>query len=84
MITSSANPAEILEFPLELRSSSTTAVSASALQYFQQGMAELQEGNAALAVAALSQSVALSPAFADGRVFLGIAHSLSCEIYPAI
>ena len=84
MIASSANPGEVLEFPLQLRPSQTTAVSANALQYFQHGLEELQGGNAALAVAALSQSVALAPDFADGRVFLGIAHSLSCEIYPAI
>jgi tetratricopeptide (TPR) repeat protein len=89
MIASSTNPSstnlgEVLEFPLELRPLQTTALSANALQYFQQGIAELQEGNAAVAVAALSQSVALAPAFSDGRVFLGIAHSLSCEIYPAI
>jgi tetratricopeptide (TPR) repeat protein len=84
MIVSSTNPGEVLEFPMELRSSETTALSANALQYFQQGMAELQNGNAALAVSALSHTVAMAPAFADGRVFLGIAHSLSSEIYPAI
>jgi len=84
MIVSSTNPGELLEFPMELHSSESTALSANALQYFQQGMAELQNGNAALAVSALSHTVAMAPAFADGRVFLGIAHSLSCEIYPAI
>lgn len=84
MYISPENSGDVLEFPLELRSLEPAAVSANALQYFQQGIADLQEGNAALAVAALSQSVALSPAFADGRVFLGIAHSLRAEIYPAI
>ena len=84
MMASSANPGEVVEFALQLGPPQMTAVSANALQYFQQGLAELQGGNAALAVAALSQSVALAPDFADGRVFLGIAHSLSCEIYPAI
>ncbi len=83
MNASPENSGEVVQFPLELRSQ-TTAVSANALQYFQQGMAELQDGNATLAVAALSQTVALAPSFSDGRVFLGIAHSLSCEIYPAI
>jgi len=84
MNTSSPNTGEVLDFPVELRSSRTTALSANALQYFQQGLAGLQAGNAVQAVAALSQSVELAPAFADARVFLGIAHSLSCEIYPAI
>jgi tetratricopeptide (TPR) repeat protein len=84
MIESSTNPGEVLEFPIELHSSETTALSANALQYFQQGMAELQNGNAALAVSALSHTVAMAPSFSDGRIFLGIAHSLSCEIYPAI
>ncbi len=76
MITSLPNTGEVLDFPVELGSSRTTALSANALQYFQQGLAGLQAGNAVQAVAALSQSVE--------RVFLGIAHSLSCEIYPAI
>ena len=84
MITSLPNTGEVLAFPVEARSSRTTAVCANALQCFQQGLAGLQEGKAALAVAALSRSVELSPTFADARVFLGIAHSLSCEIYPAI
>jgi tetratricopeptide (TPR) repeat protein len=84
MMTSSPNAGEVLEFPLELRSSPATAISANALQCFQQGLARLQEGESAEAVAVLSHSVELAPAFADARVFLGIAHSLSCEIYPAI
>jgi tetratricopeptide (TPR) repeat protein len=84
MIESSTNPGEVLQFPLESVLAETTALSANALQYFQQGVAELQQGNAALAVSALSHTVAMAPAFADGRVFLGIAHSLTCEIYPAI
>jgi len=80
----STNSEGLLEFPQELRSCESNVLTANALQYFQQGMAELQEGNAALAVSALSQSIALAPGFAEGRVFLGIAHSLTCEIYPAI
>lgn len=84
MITSSPNKGEALAFPAEASSFRTTAPSASALQYFQQGLAGLQQGKAEEAVAALSHSVELAPAFADARVFLGIAHSLSCEIYPAI
>jgi tetratricopeptide (TPR) repeat protein len=84
MIMSTLNPGEVLEFPAEPRSSRTAALSASALQNFQQGLARLQEGNASQAVAALSRSVELAPDFASARVFLGIAHSLSCEIYPAI
>ena len=86
MIASSMEPREggLLEFPMEAGSSESTALSANALQYFQMGIAQLQSGNAALAVSALSHTVEMAPSFADGRVFLGIAHSLSSEIYPAI
>ena len=48
-----------------------------------QGVKYLQTGNASLAVAELSNAVAMAPEFSGPRVFLGIAHSLAHEIYPA-
>ena len=81
---SSSHAGELLVFPGERGAVRTTALSANALQYFQQGLARLQEGQSGPAVVLLQQSVEMAPTFAEARIFLGIAHSLSCEIYPAI
>ena len=83
-MTMSSHAGELLEFPGELGPARTTALSANALGCFQQGLARLQAGESGPAVLLLKQSVEMAPAFADARIFLGIAHSLSCEIYPAI
>src|SRR5258707_5820337 len=82
MMTPSQDLARMLEFPADL--SHSPAGSANALQFFQHGLECLQLGESAQAVAVLSRSVELAPNFANARVFLGIAHSLSCQIYPAI
>src|SRR5260370_28984083 len=75
---------EIVEFPVALQSAPPPAVSIKARQHFQEGMAHLQCGEAAEAVAALSQSIEHAPAFPQAHVFLGIAHALTSNIYPAI
>src|SRR6266436_6477037 len=75
---------EIVEFPVALQSAPPPVVSIKARQYFQEGMAHLQCGEAAEAVAALSQSIEYAPAFPQAHVFLGIAHALTSNIYPAI
>ena len=48
-----------------------------------EGVKHLQMGNASMAVVELANAVALAPDFSGARVFLGMAHALSHEIYPA-
>ena len=75
---------ELVKFPVSLQGTPPPALSVKAKQYFQEGMAHLQSGEAAEAVAALSRSIEHAPAFTDAHVFLGIAHALTSNIYPAI
>lgn len=75
---------DIVEFPVALQSATVPTLSREARQSFQEGIAHLQSGEAAEAVAALSRSVECAPAFPEGHVFLGIAQALTCDIYPAI
>ena len=75
---------EPLEFPVALRSAPPAALSVQARQHFQEGIVRLQSGEAAEAVAAFSQSIEHAPDFTDAHVFLGIAHALTYNIYPAI
>ena len=72
------------EFPEALQSALPGALSVQARQNFREGIACLQSGEAAEAVAALSRCVEHAPDFTDGHVFLGIAHALTYNIYPAI
>jgi tetratricopeptide (TPR) repeat protein len=87
-MTSSAMPSspqsELVTFPAALPSAWAGAVSAEARRQFQEGMKCLQSGDAAGAVAAFSHSLEHAPEFPEAHVFLGIAHSLACNIYPAI
>jgi len=48
-----------------------------------EGVMHLQMGNPSMAVAEFSTAVTLAPDFAGARVFLGMAHALAYEIYPA-
>jgi tetratricopeptide (TPR) repeat protein len=75
---------DIVEFPVALQSATAPALPREARQSFQEGIAHLQSGEAAEAVAALSRSVECAPEFPEGQVFLGIAQALTCDIYPAI
>src|SRR2546427_5203104 len=75
---------EIVEFPMALQSAPPPVVSIKARQHFQEGMTHLQSGEAEKAVVALSQSIEHAPAFPQAHVFLGIAHALTSNIYPAI
>ncbi len=76
--------AELVEFQAALQSAPLPALPVKARQYFQEGMTHLQLGEAAEAVAAFSRSIEYAPDFAVARVFLGIAHALTSNIYPAI
>jgi len=75
---------DLLEFPAAPQSAPPPTVSVKAREYFQEGLARLQSGDAAEAVVALSRSVEHAPAFPEAHVFLGIAHALTNDIYPAI
>ena len=75
---------KLVEFPVALQSAPPPALSVQARQNFQEGLACLQSGDAAKAVAALSRSIEHAPDFTDAHVFLGIAHALTSNIYPAI
>jgi tetratricopeptide (TPR) repeat protein len=55
-----------------------------AIECFQEGLKRLQTGDPGAALAALSRSTELAPAFAEAHVFLGLANALTNNIYPAI
>src|SRR5438876_12144741 len=75
---------ELVEFPVALRSAPPALLSVQARQCFREGIVCLQSGEAAQAVAAFSRSLEHAPEFTDAHVFLGIAHALTYNIYPAI
>src|ERR1051326_8027596 len=75
---------DLVEFPVALQTATAPALSQEARHSFYQGIAHLQSGEAAGAVAALSRVVESAPAFPEAHVFLGIAQALTCDIYPAI
>jgi hypothetical protein len=72
------------ESPETLQFVAPQVLSPKAQQSFREGMAHLQSGEAALAVADLSQTIEHAPGFTAGHVFLGIAHALTSNIYPAL
>ena len=55
-----------------------------AIECFREGVEHLQTGNPGAALAALSRSTEIAPAFGEAHVFLGLANALSSKIYPAI
>ena len=75
---------EITQFSGALHSSQAPALPAKAMQSLHEGLECLQAGEAATAVAALSRSLEHAPEFAPGHMFLGIAHALTSDTYPAI
>src|SRR5215468_3254303 len=80
----SSQQAELVHFPVAPQVRDTPALPVQAQHHFQEGIVRLQSGDAAGAVAAFSQSLEHAPQFSEGHVFLGIAHSLTYNIYPAI
>jgi tetratricopeptide (TPR) repeat protein len=75
---------EVVLFPKALQNSQTHVLPARAKQSFYEGMESLQSGEAATAVAALSQCLEQAPDFTPAHIFVGIAHALTSNIYPAI
>src|SRR6266566_5700967 len=74
----------VLAFPAALEGAPPPRLPIKARHYFQEGMGHLQSGDANEAVMALSRSIEYAPAFPAAHVFLGIAHALTSNIYPAI
>jgi tetratricopeptide (TPR) repeat protein len=75
---------ELVQFPAASQVTHMRALPVQAQHFFQEGIVRLQSGDAAGAVAAFSRSLEHAPEFSEGHVFLGIAHSLTYNIYPAI
>jgi tetratricopeptide (TPR) repeat protein len=75
---------EVVLFPRALQNSQTYALPALAKQSFHEGLDCLQSGEAATAVAALSRCLEQAPDFTPAHIFVGIAHALTSNIYPAI
>ena len=74
----------VLVFPAALEGAPPPRLPIKARQYFQEGLAHLQLGEAEEAVAELSRSIQHAPTLPDAHMFLGIAHALTSNIYPAI
>ncbi len=75
---------EVVLFPGALQNSQTHALPVMAKQSFHEGLESLQLGEAATAVAALSRCLEQAPDFTPAHIFVGIAHALTSNIYPAI
>ena len=61
----------------------STAVPPEAMTTFRQGLEHFQAGDPGAAVSAFSQSVLRAPEFGEAHIFLGLAHALTSNIYPA-
>jgi|SRR5262245_16968485 len=75
---------DFVDLPVTLQSAPPPALPVQARQFFKEGITCLQSGDAAQAVVALSRCIEHAPDFTDGHVFLGLAHALSYDIYPAM
>jgi tetratricopeptide (TPR) repeat protein len=63
---------------------STLAFPPEAIACLQEGVEQLQAGDAEAALATFSRSIELAPDFGEAHVFVGLANALSSRIYPAI
>ncbi len=75
---------ELAQFPVALQTSPLQEISMEAREFLREGLVHLQAGEAEEAVAALSRCIQCAEDYADAHIFLGIAHSLTNNIYPAI
>jgi hypothetical protein len=62
---------------------SLPAVPPDAMAMFNEGLGHFQAGDPGAAVSAFSQSVMRAPEFGEAHIFLGLAHALTSNIYPA-
>jgi tetratricopeptide (TPR) repeat protein len=75
---------ESLEAPAVMAFSATAAVPAEATSAFRDGMNCLQMGDGKKAVTMLARAIEHAPEFSAGHAFLGVAHALTNNIYPAL
>jgi hypothetical protein len=61
----------------------SAAVPAGAIALFHRGLEHFKGGDPAAAVTAFSGSVLQAPEFGEAHIFLGLAHALTSNIYPA-
>lgn len=59
------------------------AVPAGAMTLFHEGLEHFKAGDPGAAVTAFSGSVLQAPEFGEAHIFLGLAHALTSDIYPA-
>lgn len=80
------NAEGVLEAPemVHLQSVGSLDISPSALAEFHEGMTWMEQGDSHRAVKALTRCVEQAPAFTAGHICLGVAHAVSCNVYPAI
>lgn len=74
----------IIEIPTALRRLEPANLSVHALADFHEGLAMMEAGQAREAVSALKRCVEQEPHFVAGHLCLGMAHAVSCDVYPAI
>jgi tetratricopeptide (TPR) repeat protein len=84
MMSVHAEPLQPQELPSMLRFPSVEKTSREALICFQQGLEQLQAGDAQEALPTLCRSVQNAPEFSEAHVLLGLAYALTYNIYPAI
>jgi tetratricopeptide (TPR) repeat protein len=75
---------EVVALPGGLRFAQPRAISTVARQRLQEGLSHLQLGEGEEAVQCFSQSLECAPQFTEAHIFLGIAHALTHNIYPAL
>ena len=67
-----------------LGTTGSMTISVPALADFHAGLALMEAGRPKDAIDALARSVEQAPTFAEGHLCLGIAHAVTCNVYPAI
>ncbi|MGZ4789645.1 MAG: hypothetical protein ACXVZX_14100 [Terriglobales bacterium] len=74
----------VIEIPVALQTVETSELSLPARTDFEEGLAMMEAGQSHEAVAALTRCVEEAPVFSTGHIWLGMAHAVSCNVYPAI
>lgn len=59
-------------------------ISPSAMAEFCEGMRWMEAGDSQQAISALTRCVQQAPEFTAGHLCLGVAHAVSCGVYPAM
>lgn len=81
--TGAAMQQSLMEQCAAVERQTSAVVPAEAMASFRDGLSLFQTGDAEAAVSAFSQCVLRAPDFGEAHVFLGLAHALTSNIYPA-